>query len=146
MLVSLARALHKLDDALYVGVARMAEIDIDGLSEAELVALSDRIAERLRILHQRRTSAALRSLKIGSRVMFEGPGGTLISGIITRHNRKTVTVHTDNDRRWNVSPELIMVTDDDVSALVEREMPFLKVSDEDYKAWVTANVLPFVKK
>ncbi len=124
----------------------MAEIDIDSLSEVELVALTERIVERLRLLYQRRTSAALRALKIGSRVMFEAPDGTLISGIVTRHNRKTVTVHTDNDRRWNISPEFIMITDEDVSALVEREMPFLKLSDEDYKAWVTANVLPFVKK
>lgn len=124
----------------------MAEIDIDDLSEDELVALNERIVERLRVLHRRRTSAALRSFKIGSRVMFEGPDGTLITGIITRHNRKTVTVHTENDSRWNVSPEFIVVTDEDIGALVEREMPFLKLNDAEYAAWMTANVLPFVKK
>lgn len=124
----------------------MAEIDIDGLSEDELVALNERIVERLMLLHRQRTSAALREIRIGSWVVFEGPDGTLITGIVTRHNRKTVTVHTDNDRRWNVSPEFIMVTDADVSALVEREMPFLKLNDAEYADYIAAHVPGYVKK
>lgn len=82
----------------------MAEIDIDGLSEDELVALNVRIVERLRFLHQQKTTSALQDIKIGTGVIFEGPGGEIIRGIVIRRNRKTVTVHTDNDRRWNVSP------------------------------------------
>lgn len=70
----------------------------------------------------------------------------MIKGIVIRRNRKTVTVHADNDRQWNVSPQLLKLTDEDIGALVEREMPFLKLSDKEYKDYIAANVLPFVKR
>jgi len=64
MLVSIARALHKLDDSPpYAGAASLAEIDIDGLSEDDLIALNTRIVERLQILHQQKTAVALQEIK-----------------------------------------------------------------------------------
>ncbi len=72
--------------------------------------------------------------------MFEGPDNTLISGIVIRRNRKTVSIHSDDGRQWNVSPQLILITQDDIRAQVEREMPFLTLNDEDYAAWIRANV------
>lgn len=102
----------------------MIGIDIDGLSEDELVALNARIVERLRFLHQQKTTSALQEIKIGSGVMFEGPDGAMIQGIVIRRNRKTVTVHADNDRQWNVSPQLLKPSGEDLQTLVEREMPF----------------------
>lgn len=88
----------------------------------------------------------MHEIKIGSGVTFDGPGGALINGIVIRRNRKTVTVYSEDDRQWNVSPQLLKPGENYLGSLVEREMPFLKLSDEDYKAWITANVLAFVKK
>jgi hypothetical protein len=121
-------------------------IDIDGLSEDELVALNARIVERLRFLHQQKTTSALQEIKIGSGVMFEGPDGAMIKGIVIRRNRKTVTVHANNDRQWNVSPQLLKPSGEDLQTLVEREMPFLKLNDKEFADYIAANVLPFVKK
>ncbi|CDM61362.1 MULTISPECIES: hypothetical protein [Rhizobium] len=85
----------------------MREIDIEGLDEATLMALHGRIVERLHFLHQQKTAAALQEIKIGSGVVFEGPDGRTIRGIVIRRNRKTVTVHTDDEKHWNVSPSLL---------------------------------------
>jgi hypothetical protein len=59
-------------------------IDIDTLTEAELIDLNNRIVERLRFLNQMRAHAQM----------------------LTRYNRKTVTVVTDSGERWNVAPRL----------------------------------------
>ncbi|MFD1196936.1 hypothetical protein ACFQ3K_01140, partial [Brucella gallinifaecis] len=80
----------------------MIGIDIDGLDEAMLIALNRRIVERLQFLQQQKMVAALQEIKIGSGVMFEGPDGAIVRGFVIRRNRKTVTVHTDDDKQWNV--------------------------------------------
>ncbi len=118
----------------------MAKIDIDSLDEAALIELHDQIVDRLHLLHRQKTTQALQRIKIGGRVMFEGPDNILISGIVIRRNRKTVSIHGDDGRQWNVSPQLILITQDDIRAQVEREMPFLTLNDEDYAAWIRANV------
>ena len=41
---------------------------------------------------------------IGDRVCFESGSHGLIEGILTRYNKRTVTVITDDRRHWNVSP------------------------------------------
>jgi hypothetical protein len=82
-------------------------IDIDGLTEAELVDLNHRVVARLRLLHQARAHAEMLEFKIGDRVTFSPPGEEPITGMLTRYNRKTVTVITDTGRQWNVSPSLI---------------------------------------
>ncbi|MFI3905509.1 hypothetical protein [Ochrobactrum sp. S1502_03] len=110
--------------------ARMTEIDIDSLDEATLMDLNRRIVERLQLLHQQKTTAALQDIRIGSGVTFEGPGGTLVRGFVIRCNRKTVTVHTDDDKQWNVSPSLLTLTGkhmmDEVSIKRGGVVPFLK--------------------
>ena len=85
----------------------MIELDIDSLDEDMLTALNRRIVERLQFLHQQKTAAVLQEIKLGSGVMFEGPDGTMVRGFVIRRNRKTVTVHTDDDKQWNVSPSLL---------------------------------------
>ena len=85
----------------------MHRIELGELSEAELIALHDAIVERLHFLHQRRTTHALLELSIGERVVFEDNSGETHAGIVIRRNRKTVTVHGDNGRQWNVSPQLL---------------------------------------
>jgi hypothetical protein len=82
-------------------------IDIDRLTEAELVDLNHRIVERLRFLQQMRAHAMMLDFRIGDRVTFQPPGEGDIVGMLTRYNKKTVTVITDDGRHWNVSPHLI---------------------------------------
>lgn len=79
-------------------------IDIDSLSEAELVDLNHRIVERLRFLAQMRAHAAMLDFRIGDRVAFDPPGRPSLEGVLTRYNKKTVTVLTPDGQRWNVSP------------------------------------------
>ena len=79
-------------------------IDIDRLTEAELVDLNHRIVERLRFLHQMHAHAQMLEFRIGDRVTFQPDVGPTVVGVISRYNRKTVTLIADDGRRWNVSP------------------------------------------
>ena len=82
-------------------------IDIDRLSEAELVDLNNRIVERLRLLNQMRAHAEMLEFRIGDRVSFQPQGKPAVMGMLTRYNRKTVTVITDDGQHWNVSPQFL---------------------------------------
>jgi len=81
--------------------------DIDGLNEAELVDLNRRVVERLRLLAQVRAHAEMLRFTVGDRVTFRPDGCGPVQGMLTRYNRKTVTVVTDDGRQWNVSPSLL---------------------------------------
>ncbi|MGH7827813.1 MAG: hypothetical protein ACREQ7_21890 [Candidatus Binatia bacterium] len=83
------------------------KIDIDKLSEEQLVDLNHRIVERLRFLNQMRAHSQMLDFKIGDRVTFQPEGRPPLVGIVTRYNKKTVTVITDNGQHWNVSPGLM---------------------------------------
>lgn len=72
----------------------MVKINIDELSEAELIDLNHRIVERLRFLSQMRAHSQMLDYKIGERVNFHPDGYPSLSRIITRYNRRTVTVVT----------------------------------------------------
>ena len=85
----------------------MKTIDIDRLSEAELVDLNHRIVERLRFLQQMRAHARMLEFSIGDRVCFHAGEYGLVEGLLTRYNKKTVTVIADGGRQWNVSPGLL---------------------------------------
>lgn len=76
-------------------------------------AQNNRIVERLRFLSQMRAHARMLQFRIGDRVSFQADGDRRIIGILTRYNRKTVTVVTNDGRRWNVSPTLLRGGDGD---------------------------------
>ncbi len=82
-------------------------VDIDKLSEEELIDLNHRVVERLGFLSQMRAHSQMLDFKIGERVAFQPDGHGLLVGIVTRYNRKTVTVITDAGQPWNVSPGLL---------------------------------------
>ena len=82
-------------------------IDIDKLTEAELIDLNHRVVARLRFLGQMRAHAQMLEFKIGERVAFQPEGRPPVLGMLTRYNRKTVTVVTDSGEQWNVSPGLL---------------------------------------
>ena len=87
------------------------KIDIDKLTEPELIDLNNRIVERLRFLNQMRAHGQMLQFKIGDRVSFEPEGRPVLFGMLTRYNRKTVTVITDSGQRWNVAPKLLRRAD-----------------------------------
>ena len=55
-------------------------------------------------LNQMRAHVEMLEFKIGDRVTFQPPGQGQLEGMLTRYNKKTVTVITDTRQRWNVSP------------------------------------------
>ena len=81
------------------------KIDIDKLSEPELIDLNHRIVARLRFLREMRAHAEMLEFRIGDRVTFQPPGHRLVEGMLTRYNKKTVTVITEDGGQWNVSPD-----------------------------------------
>jgi hypothetical protein len=83
------------------------KIDIDKLTEAELIDLNHRIVARLRFLNQMRAHAEMLEFKIGDRVSFRPAGQGRVEGMLTRYNKKTVTVISDDGRQWNVSPQFL---------------------------------------
>jgi hypothetical protein len=82
-------------------------IDIDKLSEPELIDLNRRIVERLRFLAQMRAHAQMLEFSIGDRATFHAEGRGPVEGMLTRYNKKTVTVITDDGQQWNVSPTFL---------------------------------------
>jgi hypothetical protein len=83
------------------------KIDIDKLTEAELIDLNNRIVARLRFLTQMRAHAQMLEFRVGDRVSFQPDGRPVLFGMLTRYNRKTVTVITEDGGHWNVSPTLL---------------------------------------
>ena len=79
-------------------------IDIDTLIEAELIDLNNRIVARLKFLRDMRAHASMLEFRIGERVTFQPEGHPELVGILTKYNRKSVTVITENGQHWNVSP------------------------------------------
>ena len=81
--------------------------DIDALSEAQLRDLNRRVVERLRSIQQLKTYDAMLRFSVGDQVAFDDQYGDPVYGVLIRHNRKSVTVHSDDGRHWNVSPHLL---------------------------------------
>ena len=82
-------------------------IDIDRLTEAELIELNHRVVARLKFLSDMRAHASMLEFRIGEKVRFRPDGHSEIIGIITKYNRKSVTVITENGQLWNVAPMLL---------------------------------------
>ncbi len=80
------------------------KVDIDKLTEGELVDLNRRIVERLRFLQQMRAHSKMLEFRLGDRVTFQPENRLPVSGIITKYNKKTVSILSDDGVQWNVSP------------------------------------------
>jgi hypothetical protein len=84
----------------------VANIDIVQLSQAELMALNERIVARLRLLQQMNAHQQMLDFTVGERVQFQTDRGW-VRGTLAKYNRKTVTVLAEDGARWNVSPFLL---------------------------------------
>jgi hypothetical protein len=82
-------------------------IDIEELTESELVDLNHRIVARLRFLNEMHSHESMLAFRIGERVTFHPDGRPPLAGVITRYNKKTVSILTDEGQRWNVAPQLL---------------------------------------
>ena len=83
------------------------KIDLDRLTESELIDLNRRVVERLRFLRHMRAHAQMLDFSVGDRISFQPPGRARLFGMLTRYNRKTVTVITEDGQHWNVAPALL---------------------------------------
>ena len=83
------------------------KIDIDQLNESELIDLNRRIVERLRFLRQMRAHTSMLAFSIGDKVYFEPDNEPPVFGIITRYNKKTVSILAEDGNKWTVSPQLL---------------------------------------
>lgn len=102
------------------------KLNIDHLTEPELIELNHKIVERLRLMRQIRSHKEMFKFKIGDRVTFHPSGREPQTGTLTRFNQKSVTVITDNGGHWNVAPTLIeLVQSKDLDETAE--MPQLKL-------------------
>lgn len=88
------------------------KIDITEPTEDELIDLNRRIVERLRFLSQTRAHHKMLEFKVGDRVTFKPDNRPALSGVLTRYNKKTVTIITDNGEHWNVAPGLLTLVKD----------------------------------
>lgn len=83
------------------------DIDIDNLTCDELLDLNDRILARLKQLDAADTIDAMTKLTMGSKVCFDSGKQGMQVGILIKFNQRTVTVLTEDRRRWKVSPQLL---------------------------------------
>lgn len=83
------------------------KLKIDTLTESQLIDLKTRIGHRLRMLHESRAQAAMLEFAIGERVCFQPGRRQMVFGTLTRYNRKTVTVVSDDGEHWNVDPHAL---------------------------------------
>ena len=83
------------------------KIDIDTLTEDELIDLNHRVVERLRLIEQMRAHGSMLRFRIGQRVTFDANNRPSVTGTLTKYNKKTVTVISDDGHRWNVSPSFL---------------------------------------
>ena len=80
-------------------------IDIEKFSLEELFDLNKRIVRRIEYLHSLKTRSHLDKFEVGDRVTFKSDG-RVVEGIVTRVNRKTLSIRT-KDTRWNIHPKFI---------------------------------------
>lgn len=85
----------------------MTRIDIDRLSEEELIDLNHRTVSRLRFLREMRSHRQMLDFRIGEKVRFHPSGHPEVVGTLTRYNKKSVTVIAENGQRWNVHPTFL---------------------------------------
>ena len=102
---------HEIDRSFTVSFRGSLGIGYGRLRDGTFVFRALRIVERLRFLSQMRAHAKMLQFRIGDRVAFQAEGDRSVIGILTRYNRKTVTVVADDGRRWNVSPTLLRGAD-----------------------------------
>ncbi len=95
---------NEMNDQLEI---RRIEDFIKTLGEKELRYMNRLLVERLKLIHQKKSTDQMMRFNIGERVQFMDSYGVKKSGIIIRLNKKTVSIHTDDGEKWNVAPRFL---------------------------------------
>jgi hypothetical protein len=77
------------------------------LCEDDLRYLNRLIVERLKLIHQARSTVMLANFNVGDRVRFPTGDGDEKTGVIIRLNKKTASIATDDGQRWKVHPSFL---------------------------------------
>ena len=77
------------------------------LNEEELLYMNQLIVSRLKVLSQMKSVITMSQFNQGQRVRFDGPDGVERRGEITRLNKKTANITTDDGHKWKVAPTLL---------------------------------------
>jgi len=97
------------------------KIDLDHLTEIELVELNHKIVARLRFLADARAHAAMMRFNRGDRVSFSPPDRPAVTGVLTRFNKKSVTVISDDGHQWNVAPSVLHKAEIDITPYADEK-------------------------
>ena len=107
-------------------------VDIEKLSQEELLELNRRIVRRLDYLHSLKTRSQLDRFEPGDRVSFQSDGRT-VEGIVVRVNRKTLSVRT-KDTHWNIHPRFlskVICIGNEADEKTRNDQPFEKTSNHN---------------
>ena len=105
-------------------------INIDNMTEDELLALNSRVVARLKLIQQHNTLNSMIKFEVGQRVSFD-PDGRMRTGVLIKFNPKTVVVLTDDGQRWKVSPQLIRHLIDSGKSSTSNKVTTLRRVDRD---------------
>ncbi len=83
-------------------------INLEDLTESELIDLNHRIVARLRVIRSVRDHERMVRFSIGDRVCFtDRRTGREIRGVLILYNRRSVSVLAEDGARWTVGPSLL---------------------------------------
>ena len=77
---------------------------IKRLDQKDLIYLNNIIVDRLKVLQQVKSSEKMAEFHVGQRVGFVLEDGEQKAGKIIRLNKKTISIMTDDNEKWNVPP------------------------------------------
>lgn len=81
-------------------------ININDLPIDELMALNQRVVERLKFLEKAQAHWDMTAFNIGEQVSFESSKGIQF-GRLVKYNQKTVNVITDDNVQWRIPSYLL---------------------------------------
>ncbi len=102
------------------------KINIDNLTESELIHLNETIIQRLRMIRQMRAHVQMLDFQLGEQVWFQTEREENVRGVLVRYNKKSVTVITAEGNRWTVAPGFLRksssaASDRDTTNVIEME-------------------------
>lgn len=80
---------------------------LDDCSPADLSLINAYIVEHAKAQQARSRAELMARFKPGDRVLFEDKEGTPVRALVIKTNKQTVSLRGDDDKKWNVSPELL---------------------------------------
>lgn len=83
------------------------DISIDHLDLHDLRVLNQKVVERVKYLRHMETNNCMQKFNLNQMVCFEASNNEMLTGKITKFNKKTVSVCCDDGGHYNVSPQLL---------------------------------------